>query len=309
MSAAGSSSVSRGTASSPSSGSSSRRCSPAPAAPIAGFWSAGIEFEDLARSVRQDGIEPTLEKLHDKGVYVTLEEFKGRRAIERGGMRRPAHPKDFDNPLLSRHFEARTGGSRGVGTRVLVDLDLLEHEAAYYSIFHSALRRERAARSAVVPSAPGRRRHEAGAPARQARRPSHPMVLAEPSRADAGDGALRRLHPLHDLHEPAPRPSAASAPVCASGPSLGGGRMAGGTAPAGMSRGARGRGQLGGAGVCGGAGARPGHLRHILPHQRRALHGGQGQDHRRQRMHGGLALFHGRDRHHRGGLRGAHRGR
>jgi hypothetical protein len=71
-------------------------------------------------------------------VYVTLEEFKGRRAIERGGMRRPAHPKDFDNPLLSRHFEARTGGSRGVGTRVLVDLDLLEHEAAYYSIFHSA---------------------------------------------------------------------------------------------------------------------------------------------------------------------------
>ena len=43
---------------------------------------AGCEFGDLVRSVRDHGIEETLRTLRQAGVYVTFEEFKGRKPIE-----------------------------------------------------------------------------------------------------------------------------------------------------------------------------------------------------------------------------------
>jgi hypothetical protein len=42
-----------------------------------------------------------------------MEEFKGRRPIARPGLELPVSPEDFDNPLLERHYEASTGGSKG----------------------------------------------------------------------------------------------------------------------------------------------------------------------------------------------------
>lgn len=96
---------------------------------------AGVEFGDVAQLLHQLGIEGTLAKLYDEGVYVTLEEFKGRRPVQRQGLEFPAHPQDFDNPLLAKHYEGRSSGSRGAGTRVIVDLDLLTQEAAYFHYF------------------------------------------------------------------------------------------------------------------------------------------------------------------------------
>jgi hypothetical protein len=93
---------------------------------------AGVEFGDAVRLVHQLGIEGTLAKLYDEGVYVTLDEFKGRRPILRKGLEFQARPQDFNNPLLTKYFEARSSGSRGVGTRIAIDLDLLTHEAAHY---------------------------------------------------------------------------------------------------------------------------------------------------------------------------------
>jgi len=98
----------------------------------------GIGFEDIAKMVRRHGVEPTLERLYDEGVYVTYQEFKGRQPIIRRGLEFRVKPKDFDNPLLAKHYEARTGGSRSVGTRVVIDFDLLSHEAAYYHLFLTA---------------------------------------------------------------------------------------------------------------------------------------------------------------------------
>src|SRR5262245_7786332 len=92
---------------------------------------ARIEFEDVARLVRQRGVEGALWSLRDSGVYVTIEEFKGRAVIRRPGLEFAVRPQDFDNPLLASHYAARTGGSRGIGSRVLIDLDLLTQEAAY----------------------------------------------------------------------------------------------------------------------------------------------------------------------------------
>ena len=100
---------------------------------------AGVEFGDLVRCVEQDGIESTLEKLYAEGVYINYEEFKCRQPIERGTLRISLTPRDFDNPLLARSYQGKTGGSRGAGTRVAIDLDLLTYEAAHFDLFEGAL--------------------------------------------------------------------------------------------------------------------------------------------------------------------------
>jgi hypothetical protein len=102
------------------------------------FEHAGLALADVAGMTRQHGVEGTLERLYDAGVYVTLEEFKGRRPIERPGLHIPVRPRDFDNPLLERHYEGQTSGSRGVSRRIPIDFDLLTHESAYFHYFLSA---------------------------------------------------------------------------------------------------------------------------------------------------------------------------
>ncbi len=69
--------------------------------------------------------------LRRPGVRVSLDEFKGRRPIERSGLHLDVRASDFDNPLARSHFEASTGGSRGVGTRLMIDLDLLRYESIH----------------------------------------------------------------------------------------------------------------------------------------------------------------------------------
>jgi hypothetical protein len=83
---------------------------------------AGCQFGDVERMVRSDGLEPALHALWDAGVYVNFEEFKGRTPIVRHGREFPVHSRDFDNPYLSRHYQAQTSGSTGAGTRIYVDL-------------------------------------------------------------------------------------------------------------------------------------------------------------------------------------------
>ena len=92
---------------------------------------AGIELGDIAALVRQDGVEGALGRLYDAGVRITLDEFKGRRPVTRGLLDLPVTGTDFDNPLLARHYETRTSGSRGAGSRLNIDLDLIAHEACY----------------------------------------------------------------------------------------------------------------------------------------------------------------------------------
>lgn len=88
---------------------------------------AGCEYGDLRACVQRDGIEPTLRKLRDEGVYVTFEQFKGRAPLERKGKILAADARAFDNPFLAQHFYAETSGSTGKATRISHDL---EHQAA-----------------------------------------------------------------------------------------------------------------------------------------------------------------------------------
>lgn len=84
---------------------------------------AGCEYGDLEASVRDRGLEPTLERLRAEGVYVTFEEYKGRQPIVRGGRTIEVEEHAFDNPLAARAYEGQTGGSTGAASRVGTDLD------------------------------------------------------------------------------------------------------------------------------------------------------------------------------------------
>jgi len=100
---------------------------------------AAVRSADMTAWVGRHGVEGALAELYDRGVYVTLDEFKGRRPIRRPGLEFPVRAHDFDNPLLTTHFEGRSGGSRGVGIRTRVDLELLAHEAAADGVLLSSL--------------------------------------------------------------------------------------------------------------------------------------------------------------------------
>jgi hypothetical protein len=99
---------------------------------------AGCERGDLDGLVRRDGLEGALEVLRDRGVYVTFREFKGRVPIERGRLTLPVTEPAFDNPLVSAQYALRTGGTRGVGSVVQLDLAHLASRAAHCALMVSA---------------------------------------------------------------------------------------------------------------------------------------------------------------------------
>lgn len=94
----------------------------------------GCEYGDLERLVRSDGIEPTLKKLGEEGVYISIEEFKGKKELIRGAKAFKFREGEFDNPFLSRHLAASSGASRSAGTRTIYDFDFLAETWAVHRI-------------------------------------------------------------------------------------------------------------------------------------------------------------------------------
>jgi hypothetical protein len=99
---------------------------------------AGAESGDVRNLIGERGLERALAALRDAGVYATLEEFKGRKPLERGDLSLRLGHSDFDNPMLGPHYWAKTSGSRGARRRVPLDLDMLEHDAAHDALFRTA---------------------------------------------------------------------------------------------------------------------------------------------------------------------------
>jgi hypothetical protein len=90
---------------------------------------AGCEFGDLAALVKSRGLEGALRQLREEGVYVTFEEFKGRRPIERPGLTLPVTARDFDNPAVPPVFVVESGGSSGLAINVGVNLEQVQSRA------------------------------------------------------------------------------------------------------------------------------------------------------------------------------------
>jgi hypothetical protein len=99
------------------------------------FRRAGIEYADLEALVHREGVDRSLSELLNAGVYVTLDEFKGKKPIIRPGLEIPVTHEDFDNPLLVAHFEGKTGGSGGTRRRLLIDLGLIDQDASAHAVF------------------------------------------------------------------------------------------------------------------------------------------------------------------------------
>jgi hypothetical protein len=98
---------------------------------------AGCAFSDLRDMIRSRGLEATLRALHDAGVYVDFEEFKGRKAIVRNGLSFPVSGSDFDNPLPLAGYYLESSGSTGASTRTPTDLNFFRDRAPHYLITHA----------------------------------------------------------------------------------------------------------------------------------------------------------------------------
>src|SRR5205809_1452622 len=105
---------------------------------LALFRNAGCGWEDVREAVEQDGVEGALERFLKAGVYVTFEEFKGRKPAVRGSQTFFFRDTDFDNPLMIPHFESRSGGTRGRPTRIRIDLEHAAQTAPHWALWFAA---------------------------------------------------------------------------------------------------------------------------------------------------------------------------
>jgi hypothetical protein len=99
---------------------------------------AGCEYGDFEKMVRSDGIESALRKIYEAGVYISIEEFKGKKEVVRGGKVFTFKESDFDNPFLVRHLEASSGASRSPGTRIMMNFDRYRYQAAHNAVAFAA---------------------------------------------------------------------------------------------------------------------------------------------------------------------------
>ncbi len=93
------------------------------------FQMAGCEYGDLEHLVRSEGLEGALRTLFRKGVYLTVDEYKGRRPVVRGSHSLSVTPSLLRNPLSLPQFWASTSGSRGTSTRIPIDLECIRDHA------------------------------------------------------------------------------------------------------------------------------------------------------------------------------------
>ncbi len=95
------------------------------------FAHAGLDLGEVRRLVETEGLEGALTTLHGAGIFLSLDEFKGRRPIRRGSLEIETAARDFDNPLGRPGISATSGGSRSEGTRLNVDLTHYARDTLY----------------------------------------------------------------------------------------------------------------------------------------------------------------------------------
>jgi hypothetical protein len=92
----------------------------------------------LVRLVEREGIEGALAELFRRGVYLTVDEHKGRRPVRRGGVTVEVSPSLLRNPLVSTHLWGYTSGSRGARTPIPIDFAWLRDRAVDTSLLLDA---------------------------------------------------------------------------------------------------------------------------------------------------------------------------
>jgi hypothetical protein len=117
-----------------------------------------IGLSDLRAWISGDGLETTLHRLESEGVYFTVDEFKGKKPIQRNGIKLQCREAMFDNPFLGDAYEVRSGATRSAGTRIRIDFEYL-HQRSLYDAFlldvHACLTAPVANWFPIFPGAPG----------------------------------------------------------------------------------------------------------------------------------------------------------
>jgi hypothetical protein len=107
-----------------------------PASPYrALFRAAGCEAGDLAALVQREGLDAALRRLYRAGVYLTVDELKGRVPAVRGSTAVEVTPAQLTNPLISTDLALHTGGTRGPETMVPISLDSIRESARNQCLF------------------------------------------------------------------------------------------------------------------------------------------------------------------------------
>ena len=115
---------------------------------------AGCEFSDLQQEMRRHGLENTLKHLAREGVYLTSEEFKGKRDVVRGSKSFWTTPSDFEPHRPSAGFAIESSGTRNRPVGSFISLDWLAVRAWAMGVFlwaHDLLTRPHAIYDAVLP--------------------------------------------------------------------------------------------------------------------------------------------------------------
>ncbi|MDX1396659.1 MAG: hypothetical protein R3195_19925 [Gemmatimonadota bacterium] len=99
---------------------------------------AGVSEGDLEEMVDADGLEGVLDRLFEAGVYLTVDEFKGRAPVVRGSLTIETGPDSFENPLASPHVVARSGGSRSRAGPFLIDMEFARACGVVYALMMEA---------------------------------------------------------------------------------------------------------------------------------------------------------------------------
>jgi hypothetical protein len=99
---------------------------------------AGCEYADLCHGVRQHGLESTLERLASDGVYLTSDEYKGKREVVRSGESFRVVPKDLIQIDGVRGYGKQSSGTRNAPVRNIMTLARLTERACEESVFFSA---------------------------------------------------------------------------------------------------------------------------------------------------------------------------
>jgi hypothetical protein len=99
---------------------------------------AGCELPDLRAHVRRYGLEGTLEQLAKEGVYLTSDEFKGKKAVVRGARSFRVSPLNFRRAKPSAGFATQSSGTRNDPVRSFISLDWLAERTAVTAIAFAA---------------------------------------------------------------------------------------------------------------------------------------------------------------------------
>jgi len=99
---------------------------------------AGCELSDLQTQFHRHGLEETLVRLAGEGVYLTSDEFKGKKEVVRGAESFLVSPGDFKRRDTSAGFTLQSSGTRNAPISTFSSLDWRTLELMGIAIFHSA---------------------------------------------------------------------------------------------------------------------------------------------------------------------------